>query len=58
MDTTMQRTKKYLVYFGRSFCKDKVAISFMLLILLTICGIIFVATLPAKGSAKSKSLSS
>jgi hypothetical protein len=48
MDTTLGRTKKYLAYFGRSFFRDKVAISFLLLIFLTLCGIIAVAILPNK----------
>lgn len=44
----MTRTKKYLAYFGRSFLKDKVAITFILLILVCIIGIIVVAILPSK----------
>ena len=45
MDSTMTRTKRYLVYFGKSFCKDKVVMFFLILILLTIIGIIVVASL-------------
>lgn len=48
MDSTLSRTKKYLAYFGKSFFKDKVAISFILLIVLSILGIILVAILPDK----------
>jgi len=41
----MSRTKKYLAYFGKSFFKDKVAMSFMILIILTFVGIIYSLTL-------------
>jgi hypothetical protein len=41
MDGTMQRTKKYLAYFGKSFFRDKIAITLILLIILTIIGIIY-----------------
>ena len=42
MEGTLQRTKKHLRYFGKSFCKDKIAISLMGLIILTILAIGFV----------------
>eukprot|EP00347_Sterkiella_histriomuscorum_P010134 403377471 len=48
MDSTMTRTKRYLTYFGRSFFKDKVAVTFLLLILGCLIGIIIVAILPYK----------
>lgn len=48
MDSTMTRTKRYLVYFGKSFCKDKVVMFMLFLIFLTIVGIIIVAVMPAK----------
>jgi len=48
MDSTLNRTKKYLAYFGRSFYRDKIALTLMCLICLTIAGIIAVATLPNK----------
>ena len=48
MDSTMTRTKKYLAYFAKSFFKDKVAISMILLIVLALVGIIAVAVLPGK----------
>jgi hypothetical protein len=44
----MTRTKRYLSYFGRSFCKDKVVIFLLSLILLTVIGIIVVACLKPK----------
>ncbi len=52
MDGTMNRTKKFLAYFGRSFFKDKIAILLMLLILATIAAIIYVATLPSNSNPK------
>jgi len=55
MDSTMTRTKRYLAYFGRSFFRDKVAISFLLLILATLIGIIIVAIIPEKSSSSSSS---
>ena len=48
MESTMTRTKKYLAYFSLNFCKDKVALSFLLLIVLIICGIVTIAILPEK----------
>ncbi len=48
MDTTMNRTKKYLAYFGKSFFRDKIAITFVLLIVLTLIAIIYAAILPDK----------
>jgi hypothetical protein len=53
MDGTLNRTKKYLAYFGRSFFRDKIALTFMCLICLTIVGIIVVATLPDKKPKKA-----
>ena len=53
MDSTMTRTKRYLAYFGRSFFRDKVAISFLLLIVATLVGIIIVAIIPEKTSTVS-----
>lgn len=44
----MTRTKRYLAYFGRSFFRDKVALSFLFLIVVTLIGIIIVAIIPAK----------
>jgi hypothetical protein len=41
MDSTMSRTKKYLSYFGKSFFRDKIAITLVILILLAIAGIIY-----------------
>lgn len=52
MDTTMNRTKKYLSYFGKSFLKDKIAITMICLILFTIVGIIVVL---AKGKKEDNS---
>jgi len=52
MDTTMNRTKKYLSYFGKSFLKDKIAITMICLILFTIVGIIVVL---AKGKKEDDS---
>ena len=48
MDGTLNRTKKYLAYFGRSFFRDKIALALMCLICATIVGIIIVARLPNK----------
>lgn len=48
MDSTMTRTKRHLAYFSKSFLRDKVAISFLLLIVCTIIAIIYVGTLPNK----------
>lgn len=42
MDGTLNRTKKYLAYFGRSFLRDKIAVTFMCLICATIIAIIYV----------------
>lgn len=53
MDSTMARTKKYLSYFSKSFFNDKVAISFLILIILTSIAIIAVLFMPAKDSKKS-----
>jgi|LauGreDrversion4_2_1035121.scaffolds.fasta_scaffold227808_3 hypothetical protein len=50
MDSTMNRTKKYLAYFGKSFLKDKVALTMILLIIVTLSGIIWAMTLDPKGS--------
>ena len=44
----MTRTKRYLVYFGRSFCKDKVVVSLLFLIACCIGGIIAVACMGGK----------
>ena len=52
MDSTLNRTKKYLAYFGRSFFRDKIALTLMCLICATIAGIIVVATLPDKKDQK------
>jgi len=41
MDGTLRRTKKYLKYFGQSFCKDKTAQTLMVLIIACIGGILF-----------------
>lgn len=43
MDSTMNRTKKYLAYFGKSFLRDKLVISLLILIFCTIGAIIGVA---------------
>ena len=51
MDSTMTRTKRHLAYFGRSFFRDKVALSFLLLIVSTIIAIIYVGTLPDKSTS-------
>jgi hypothetical protein len=48
----MQRTKKYLVYFGRSFCKDKVVLTLLFLILSTIGAIIAVASMSGNSSSE------
>lgn len=48
MEGTLNRTKKYLAYFGRSFFRDKIALTLMCLICATIVGIIIVARLPDK----------
>ena len=53
MDSTLNRTKKYLAYFGKSFFRDKIALTFMLLIFLTLCGVIYVAILPDKSSGSN-----
>jgi hypothetical protein len=42
MDGTLNRTKKYLAYFGRSFLRDKIAVTLMCLICATIIAIIYV----------------
>ncbi len=44
----MTRTKKYLQYFSKSFFNDKVAISFLILIILTSIAIIAVLFMPSK----------
>jgi len=46
MESTMTRTKRYMVYFARSFCKDKVVLFFLFLIIATLIGIIVVAVMP------------
>ncbi len=48
MDSTMTRTRRYLAYFGRSFFKDKVALMFLFLIVVTLVAIIIVAAIPDK----------
>lgn len=55
MDTTMNRTKKYLGYFGKSFLKDKIAITMICLILFCVVGIIVVL---AKGKKEEDNSSS
>ena len=52
MDSTMTRTKRYLAYFGRGFLRDKVAVTFLLLILACVIGIIVVLVLPSKNVKK------
>lgn len=58
MDGTMDRTKKFLTYFGRSFFRDKIALCFLIMIVLTIAAIIYVAILPNKNSKKMEFLDS
>ena len=48
LEGTMVRTKRYLNYFGKSFCGDKVAITIIIMILLTSGGLIYSLTLPTK----------
>ena len=48
LDSTMERTKKYLQYFGRSFWRDPVTLTMLFLILATIVGIIVVQSLDDK----------
>ena len=48
LDTTMERTKKYLQYFGRSFWRDPVTLTMLFLILATLIGVIVVFTLDDK----------
>jgi hypothetical protein len=54
MEGTLARTKKYLQYFHKSFWNDKVAISFLILIILTIIAIIAVAIMPSKEERNRK----
>ena len=53
MEGTLARTKKYLQYFHKSFLNDKVAISFLILIVLTLIAIIAVALMDKRGEKKS-----
>lgn len=46
----MTRTKRYLLYFGRSFLRDKLVLFMLALIIGCLIGIIAVATLPNKGA--------
>ena len=43
LESTMTRTRKYLKYFGKSFCSDKTAVCLLILIVLTLVAIIFVS---------------
>ena len=54
MEGTLARTKKYLQYFHKSFFNDKVAMSFLFLIVLTVIAIIAVAIMPPKGEGNKK----
>ena len=43
LDSTMQRSRKYLRYFQKSFCADRTAVTLLILIIITIGAIIGVA---------------
>jgi hypothetical protein len=55
MDSTMQRTKKYLAYFGKSFLRDKVVITLLVMILCMIGAIIGVACFGGNSSSNGSS---
>ena len=57
MEGTLGRTKKLVAYFGGSFCKDKVAITLILLILSTLGVFIYALTLPKLPSTDDDSSS-
>ena len=52
LDSTMKRTQKYLNYFGKSFLKDPVTLTMIVLIVLTLIGVIIVQFLPSKEEDK------
>ena len=53
LDSTLKRTQKYLKYFGKSFCRDPVTLTMMILIVLVLAGVIVVQFLPKKEKDKS-----
>ena len=48
IDTTLQRTKKHLKYFSKSFCQDKTALTLMFMIFVVSVAIIVVANMEGK----------
>ena len=48
MEGTLVRTSKYLKFFAKSFCTDKVALCLFCLIIITLVGIIVALNLPSK----------